>query len=148
MRPPRSALHTQRSPTICHPLTCARAMGGAVCVHLSDALCKRPNTAADLPAVCTQLTVHLERLHKVRPGSATRPPPSPPAEPQRCRHTQDGLLSAWREDSLSRALASQLSAICNSLAPGKSVEVGDARGGRQLVCVCPDRPCPARCRVF
>ena len=46
-------------------------------MHLSDALCKRPNTAADLPAVCTQLTVHLERLHKVRPGPATRPPPSP-----------------------------------------------------------------------
>ena len=46
----------------------------------------------------------------------------------------------WREDSLSRALASQLSAICNSLAPGKSVEVGDARGGRQLGWVCPDRP--------
>ena len=82
-----------------------------------------------------------------RPGHAPAAQPRL-SEPRRCRHAQDGLLSGWREDSLSRALASQLSAICNSLAPGKSVEVGDARGGRQLGWVCPDRPFPPCCRVL
>ena len=49
--------------------------------------------AIDLPSVCTQLTVHLERLR------------------------EDGQLSTWREHGTTGALAAQIFAFAKSVAP-------------------------------